>query len=137
MAIGSFGGGEGQSSSLHAPYPSHSKGSSWVGRPWLCGRRRPPTCREVVDLHRFFFMRDRVGDVLEGTISGVASFGVFVAADQPFVEGLDLAPLPASLAGRLQVEVDRALVMQVVMLGGAVRRGWLFHTEATGNTEIG
>jgi ribonuclease R len=26
--------------------------------------------------------------VLDGTISGVASFGVFVAADQPFVEGL-------------------------------------------------
>jgi ribonuclease R len=44
--------------------------------------------REVVDLYRSFFMRDRVGDVLEGTISGVASFGVFVAADQPFVEGL-------------------------------------------------
>jgi ribonuclease R len=44
--------------------------------------------REVVDLYRSFFMRDRVGDVLDGTISGVASFGVFVAADQPFVEGL-------------------------------------------------
>jgi ribonuclease R len=44
--------------------------------------------REVVDLYRSFFMRDRVGDVLTGTISGVASFGMFVAADQPFVEGL-------------------------------------------------
>jgi ribonuclease R len=44
--------------------------------------------REVVDLYRSFFMRDRVGDVLDGTISGVASFGAFVAADQPFVEGL-------------------------------------------------
>jgi len=44
--------------------------------------------REVVDLYRSFFMRDRVGDVLDGTISGVAGFGVFVAADQPFVEGL-------------------------------------------------
>jgi len=44
--------------------------------------------REVVDLYRSFFMRDRVGDVLDGTISGIASFGAFVAADQPFVEGL-------------------------------------------------
>jgi ribonuclease R len=44
--------------------------------------------REVVDLYRSFFMRDRVGDVLTGSISGVASFGVFVVADQPFVEGL-------------------------------------------------
>ena len=44
--------------------------------------------REVVDLYRSFFMRDRVGDLLTGTISGVASFGMFVAADEPFVEGL-------------------------------------------------
>jgi ribonuclease R len=44
--------------------------------------------REVVDLYRTFFMRDRVGDVLSGTISAVTSFGVFVAADEPFVEGL-------------------------------------------------
>jgi ribonuclease R len=29
-----------------------------------------------------------VGDVLEGSISGVTSFGIFVVADEPFVEGL-------------------------------------------------
>jgi hypothetical protein len=34
----------------------------------------------------------------------------------------DLAPLQTLLAGRLQVEGDRALVMQVVMLAGSVRR---------------
>jgi ribonuclease R len=33
-------------------------------------------------------MRDRVGDVLAGAITGVTSFGVFVAIDEPFVEGL-------------------------------------------------
>jgi ribonuclease R len=44
--------------------------------------------REVVDLYRAAFMRDRVGDVLEGSISGVTSFGIFVVIDQPFVEGL-------------------------------------------------
>lgn len=44
--------------------------------------------REVVDLYRAFFMRDRVGDVLEGTVSGVANFGLFVTIDEPFVEGL-------------------------------------------------
>jgi ribonuclease R len=44
--------------------------------------------REVVDLYRAYFMRDRVGDVLEGSISGVTSFGIFVVIDQPFVEGL-------------------------------------------------
>jgi len=44
--------------------------------------------REVVDLYRAYFMRDRVGDVLEGAISGVTSFGIFVVMDEPFVEGL-------------------------------------------------
>jgi ribonuclease R len=44
--------------------------------------------REVVDLYRAFFMRERVGDMLEGAISGVTSFGVFVVMDEPFVEGL-------------------------------------------------
>jgi ribonuclease R len=44
--------------------------------------------REVVDLYRAFFMRDRIGDVLEGTISGVMGFGMFVVIDEPFVEGL-------------------------------------------------
>jgi ribonuclease R len=44
--------------------------------------------REVVDLYRAFFLRDRVGDVFDGTISGVAGFGTFVTVDEPFVEGL-------------------------------------------------
>ena len=44
--------------------------------------------REVVDIYRAFFMRDRVGDVFEGTISGVMGFGLFVVIDQPFIEGL-------------------------------------------------
>ncbi|HXU82934.1 MAG TPA: ribonuclease R, partial [Polyangia bacterium] len=44
--------------------------------------------REVMNLYRAFFLRDRVGDVFEGTISGVASFGVFVTIDEPFVKGM-------------------------------------------------
>jgi ribonuclease R len=44
--------------------------------------------REVVDLYRAFFLRDRVGDVLPGTISAVTSFGLFVVIDEPYVEGL-------------------------------------------------
>jgi ribonuclease R len=43
--------------------------------------------REVVNLYRAYFLRDRVGDTFEGTISGVAGFGVFVQVDDPFVEG--------------------------------------------------
>jgi ribonuclease R len=44
--------------------------------------------REVMNLYRAFFLRDKVGDIFEGAISGVASFGVFVTIDEPFVEGL-------------------------------------------------
>jgi ribonuclease R len=44
--------------------------------------------REVTDLYRAFFLRDRIGDVFDGTISGVAGFGFFVVIDEPFVEGL-------------------------------------------------
>jgi ribonuclease R len=44
--------------------------------------------REVMDLYRAYFLRDRVRDVFEGSISGVANFGAFVTVDEPFVEGL-------------------------------------------------
>ena len=44
--------------------------------------------REVVDIYRAYFMRDRIGDVFDGTISGVMGFGVFVVIDEPFIEGL-------------------------------------------------
>ncbi len=44
--------------------------------------------REVIDIYRAYFMRDRVGDVFDGIISGVMGFGIFVVIDQPFIEGL-------------------------------------------------
>jgi len=54
----------------------------------FCERKAMEVEREVVDLYRAFFMRDRVGEILEASVSGVTSFGVFVVADDPFVEGL-------------------------------------------------
>ncbi len=44
--------------------------------------------REVVDLYRALLMRDRIGDVLEGTVTAAVGSGVFVALDDPFVEVL-------------------------------------------------
>ena len=44
--------------------------------------------REVSDLCGAWLMRGRVGDELEGTVSGVAASGVFVRLDDPFVEGM-------------------------------------------------
>ena len=51
-------------------------------------RRAMEAEREVVDLYRAHFMRDRIGEEFEGTIGGVTSFGLFVSIDSPFVEGL-------------------------------------------------
>ena len=44
--------------------------------------------RETVDMYRTFFMRDRVGDAFDGTVSAVTSFGLFVTIADPFIEGL-------------------------------------------------
>jgi len=44
--------------------------------------------REVVDLYRATFMRDKVGNHYEGTVTGLVGSGVFVALDAPFVDVL-------------------------------------------------
>jgi ribonuclease R len=44
--------------------------------------------REVVDLHRALLMRDRVGDVFEGTVTAISGGGIYVTLDQPFVDVL-------------------------------------------------
>jgi len=35
-----------------------------------------------------YYMQDKIGEVYEGTVAGVTSFGVFVALDGVYVEGL-------------------------------------------------
>lgn len=44
--------------------------------------------REIVLIKKLRFMQDKVGDVFEGVISGVTSFGLFVELREFFVEGL-------------------------------------------------
>ena len=44
--------------------------------------------REVVDLHRALLMRERVGDVFEGTVTAITGGGVYVTLDHPFVDVL-------------------------------------------------
>jgi ribonuclease R len=51
-------------------------------------RRAQEAERETVDMYRAYLMRDRVGEELEGTVSAVTNFGMFVECDAPFVEGL-------------------------------------------------
>jgi ribonuclease R len=44
--------------------------------------------REIVDRYRVRFMKEKIGDVFEGFISGVTAFGFFVELKEIFVEGL-------------------------------------------------
>ena len=44
--------------------------------------------REVVKLKKLEYMRDKIGDVFKGVITGVTSFGVFIALEDILVEGL-------------------------------------------------
>lgn len=51
-------------------------------------RRADEATREVESWLKCYYMRNRVGDEFEGSISGVASFGIFVALDGVYVEGM-------------------------------------------------
>jgi ribonuclease R len=51
-------------------------------------RRADEATRDVVSWLKCYYMRDRVGECFEGTISAVTGFGVFVALDAVYVEGL-------------------------------------------------
>ena len=44
--------------------------------------------REILNRYRVRFMKDKVGEVFEGVISGVTAFGFFVELREVFVEGL-------------------------------------------------
>jgi len=51
-------------------------------------RRADEATRDVENWLKCFFMKDRVGEEFEGTISAVTAFGIFVALDTIYIEGL-------------------------------------------------
>jgi ribonuclease R len=51
-------------------------------------RRADDATRDVSNWLKCYFMQDKIGEVFEGTVAGVTSFGVFVALDGVYVEGL-------------------------------------------------
>ncbi len=67
--------------------------------------------KDIVNLKRVQFMKDKLGEEFSGVISGVTSFGIFVELDDIFVEGLihisaltddyyKFLPITASLVGQ-------------------------------------
>ena len=51
-------------------------------------RRADEASRDVVQRLKCEYMKDRIGEEFDGTITGVTGFGVFVELDEVFVEGL-------------------------------------------------
>ena len=51
-------------------------------------RRADEASREVETWLKCYYMKDRVGDEFAGSVSGVAPFGLFVALDDVYVEGM-------------------------------------------------
>jgi ribonuclease R len=51
-------------------------------------RRADEATRDVENWLKCYFMRDRIGEVFAGSISSVVPFGLFVALDEVYVEGL-------------------------------------------------
>jgi ribonuclease R len=87
-------------------------------------RRADEASRDVSAWLKCDYMRERVGEVFDGTISGVTGFGVFVALDDVYVEGL----VHISELGSDYFEFDAAKhqligerTRQVIRLGGRMR----------------
>lgn len=51
-------------------------------------RRADEASRDVQNWLKCYFMQDRVGEEFEGSVSSVVPFGLFVALDDVFIEGL-------------------------------------------------
>jgi ribonuclease R len=51
-------------------------------------RRADEATRDVENWLKCYFMKERIGEEFDGTISAVTAFGVFVALDAVYVEGL-------------------------------------------------
>jgi len=54
----------------------------------MASRRADEATRDVADWLKCEYMRDRVGEVHEGVISGVTGFGLFVELSDIYIEGL-------------------------------------------------
>jgi ribonuclease R len=67
------------------------KPGNWADLGAYCSqteRRADEATREVASWLKCYYMRDRVGEEFEGSVSAVTGFGIFVALDDFYVEGL-------------------------------------------------
>lgn len=69
----------------------HYQASSWQDagvHTSFCERRADEASRDVENWLKTYYMRDKVGEMFSGKISGVANCGVFVTLDDIHIEGM-------------------------------------------------
>jgi ribonuclease R len=67
------------------------RGAGWAELGLHCSqteRRADEATRDVTNWLKCYYMQDRVGETFAGTISSVASFGMFVTLDDLYIDGL-------------------------------------------------
>lgn len=67
------------------------KAGDWESLGTQCSmteRRADEATRDVTNWLKCFYMQDKIGEIFDGTVAGVTSFGLFVALDNVYVEGL-------------------------------------------------
>ncbi len=73
------------------PGLQHSGAGNWEAIGAHCSmteRRADEATRDVVNWLKCYYMQDKLGEEFDGVISSVVSFGIFVALNDVFVEGL-------------------------------------------------
>ena len=81
---------------IHRAIKAVVNGEKYKAKDWnnlgvhcsMTERRADEATRDVNNWLKCYYMQDKIGEVYEGTIAGVTAFGVFVALDGVYVEGL-------------------------------------------------
>lgn len=81
---------------IHRAIKAVVKGEKYKAKDWsqlgihcsMTERRADDATRDVTNWLKCYYMQDKVGEIYEGTVAGVTSFGLFVALDGVYVEGL-------------------------------------------------
>ncbi|HSH72723.1 MAG TPA: ribonuclease R [Methylophilaceae bacterium] len=81
---------------IHRAIKAVLKGEKYQAGDWsvlgqhcsMTERRADDATRDVNAWLKCYYMQDKIGDVFDGTVAGVTSFGLFVALDGIYVEGL-------------------------------------------------
>ena len=81
---------------IHRAIKAVLKGEKYKAQDWnalgvhcsMTERRADDATRDVTNWLKCYYMQDKIGEVYEGTVAGVTSFGLFVALDGVYVEGL-------------------------------------------------